>query len=156
MTFKERGEGFLSDNKRIAFFGLSRSGKATGNSIYNTFKNKGYEVFPIHPEADEIQGEKAYQHINAIPNGVDAAMVVTSAEHTLEVVQACHAAGVKNVWIHYNPLFGKGMSSVSEEAVAFGHANSMNIIDGGCPMMFFDVFHKCMRWTLGAMNKLPT
>lgn len=155
MSFKERGEAFLANNKRIAFFGTSRSGQATGNGIYKTFRDKGYEVFAIHPEADEIEGDKAYQNLVDVPGGVDAAVVVTSPKQTLEVIKACHAAGVNDVWIHYNPLFGKGMSSVSEEAVAFGQENNMNMIDGGCPMMFFDILHKCMRWTLGTMKKLP-
>jgi uncharacterized protein len=42
--------------------------------------------------------------------------------------------------------FGQG--SVSNEATAYGRANGITVIDGGCPLMYepaADGFHKVMR-----------
>jgi hypothetical protein len=52
-------------------------------------------------------------------------------------------------------MFGKGNSSASEAAAAYGKAHGLTVIEGGCPMMFLDFPHKCMRWVLHAMGKLP-
>lgn len=142
--------------RRIAVVGVSRSGQHTGNSIYKTLQSEGYEVFPVNPGTDEIDGERCYRSVSAIPDGVDGVLIVTNAKDTTDVVRDCIAAGVTRVWMHYNPLFGKGMSSVSEEAVQLCKDNGITVIDGACPMMFIDVPHKCMRWILGVAGKLPT
>lgn len=44
------------NSKRIAVVGMSRTGKKFGNMAVNELKNKGYEIFPVHPEAQEIDG----------------------------------------------------------------------------------------------------
>ena len=60
--------------------------------------------------------------------------------------------------MHYNALFGKGNSSVSDAAVAYCREHDIDVIAGGCPLMFgegADVGHKCMRWILGVTGGLP-
>jgi predicted CoA-binding protein len=156
MDFKEQGEQFLANNRRLAVYGLSRSGKATGNGIYNILKKNGYTVYPIHLLANEIDGDKCYARLQDIPTPVDGAIIVTRPDVTTQVVRDCHEAGVNNIWMHYNAFAGQSMSSVSDEAVAYCQAHGMNVIAGGCPLMFFDVAHKCMRWMLRVMGKLPT
>lgn len=157
MSFKDRGEHFLNDNRRIAVFGVSRdAGASPGNAIYNALKQRGYEVFAINPNAEEVEGDVCYHTIRDVPGAkLDGAILVTPAEAAQDVVKDCYAVGVRNVWMHYNPMAGKGNSSVSDEAVEFCHEKGMNVIDGGCPMMFFDFPHKCMRVMLGAFGKLP-
>jgi predicted CoA-binding protein len=157
MSFKERGEQFLNDNRRIAVFGVSREGGASpGNAIYKALKDRGYEVYAINPKADEVEGDVCYHDVRDVPGGnVQGAILSTPAGAAEAIVKDCYAAGIQNVWMHYNPMFGKGNASVSDEAVEFCHENGMNVIDGGCPMMFFDVPHKCMRVMLGAFGKLP-
>jgi predicted CoA-binding protein len=156
MTLKDQAETFLA-NKRIAVVGVSRSG-GTGNSILHKLLDQGYEVFPVNPKAEELEGLAAYPSLAAIPGGVKAAIVVTKPEITEKVVRDCAEAGVSHVWMHYNALFGAGNSSVSEEAVAFCRDNGIDVIPGACPMMYIegaDFGHKCMRWILGVTNKLP-
>ena len=61
--------------------------------------------------------------------------------------------------MHYNPLFGSGSSSVSTEAADYLREHGVNVIPGGCPLMFgekADLGHRCMRWLLGAAGKLPS
>ena len=38
---------------------MSRSGKKFGNVVGKELKTKGYEIFPIHPEAKEIDANAA-------------------------------------------------------------------------------------------------
>ena len=44
--------------KRIALVGMSRGGKKFGNMAAKELKERGYQVYPVHPEAEQIDGEK--------------------------------------------------------------------------------------------------
>jgi len=59
--------------KRIAIAGVSRNAKAhSGNAIYDRLRSRGYEVFAVNPNADEIDGKPCFRSLAAIPGGVDA------------------------------------------------------------------------------------
>ncbi|MEZ4862796.1 MAG: CoA-binding protein [Caldilineaceae bacterium] len=156
MNIKEQAEAFLAQ-KRIAIVGVSRK-QGTGNGIFTNLRARGYQVFPVNPNAAEVMGELCYPNLQAIPGGVDAAVIVTRPEVTAAVVRDCIEAGVHHVWMHYNALFGAGNSSVSAAAVAYCREHDIDVIAGGCPLMFgegADVGHKCMRWILGVTGGLP-
>jgi len=71
-TIKEAAEDFLA-NKRIAVTGVSRDPKTHGaNFVYRRLRERGYEVFAVNPNATEVEGDKAYDSLTAIPGGVDA------------------------------------------------------------------------------------
>ena len=156
MDIKEQAAAFLAQ-KRIAVVGVSRE-QGTGNGIFTSLRGRGYEVFPVNPNTTEVMGEPCYPNLQAIPGGVDAAVIVTRPEVTEAVVRDCAEAGVSHVWMHYNALFGAGNSSVSDAAVAYCREHDIDVIAGGCPLMFgegADVGHKCMRWILGVTGGLP-
>ena len=43
--------------KRLAVIGASRKGNKFGNMASKELRERGYQVFIVHPEADEIDGE---------------------------------------------------------------------------------------------------
>jgi predicted CoA-binding protein len=140
--------------ERFAIAGVSRSPDRTANAIYRTLRDKGYAVFAVNPNAVTIEdGDPCYANMQAIPGGVDGAIIVTKPEITEQVVQDCVAAGVPRVWMHNNTFMD---SSVSDKAAAVCRENDIVVIDGGCPMMFLDFGHKCMKWVLGIAGRLPT
>ena len=49
--------------RAIAVIGASAEGGKIGNSVMKNVINGGYqgEIYPIHPQADEIMGHKAYK-----------------------------------------------------------------------------------------------
>lgn len=156
MSLESQAESFLAQ-RRIAVVGASRS-NGTGKAIFKALRDRGYEVFPVNPNAESIDGEPCYPTLSAIPGGVDAAVVVTRPEVTAEVARDCVSSGVQHVWMHYNALFGAGGSSVSPDATAYLREHGVKVIPGGCPLMFgekADAGHRCMRWLLGVTGKLP-
>ena len=156
MNIKTQSEDFLAQ-KRIAVVGVSRN-QGTGNGILKALKGRGYEVVPVNPNATEVEGQKCYPNIKEIPGEVNAVVIVTRPDVTEKVAQECVEVGVDHVWMHYNALFGESNSSVSEEAAEYCRQNGINVIAGGCPLMFgegADIGHKCMRWLLGITGKLP-
>ena len=149
--FDELAKEFLAQ-KRIAVAGVSRNESEAANGIYRTLRDKGYQVFAVNPHAETVGNDPCYANMQAIPGGVDGAILVTTPEQSTQVVQDCVAAGVPRVWMHNNTFMP---SSVSDEGTAVCRENGIKVIAGGCPMMFFDPFHKCMKWALGMMKRLP-
>ena len=149
--FETLAQEFLAQ-KRIAVAGVSRNSNEAANGIYRTLRDKGYEVFAVNPNAETVENDPCYPNMQAIPGGVDGAILVTTPEHTKLVVADCVTAQVPRVWMHNNTFMP---SSVSDEGTAVCQQNGITVIDGGCPMMFFDPFHKCMKWVLNKMGRLP-
>ncbi len=52
--------------KRFAIVGVSRSGQKFGNKIYTELKERGYEVYIVHPQAQEIAGERCFPNLAAL------------------------------------------------------------------------------------------
>lgn len=152
-TMKETVNNFLAQ-ERIAVVGVSRSGDAAANAIYKKLRETGYQVFPVNPNAQEIEGDTCYANVGSIPDGVDGVVIATQPQVTDQIVRECAAAGISKVWMHRS--FGEG--SVSPEAVDYCRTHNITVIPGGCPMMFcepVDMGHKCIRWILNLTGGLP-
>jgi len=156
MSLQTQAEAFLAQ-ERIAVVGVSRKG-GTGKEIFKALRKRGYEVVPVNTKTSEVLGETCYPKVSAIDGGVGAVVVATRAEMAEDVMRDCVEAGVTHVWMHYNALFGAKSSSVSQEAADYGREHGVEVIAGGCPLMFgdgADLGHRCMRWWLGVTKKLP-
>jgi hypothetical protein len=149
--FDELANEFLAQ-KNIAVAGVSRTKSDAANIIYKTLRDKGYQVYAVNPSADTVEEDTCYPNMQAVPVKLDGAMIVTKPEISEQVVADCVAAGVPRVWMHNNTF---APSSVSEKATAVCRENNITVIAGGCPMMFLETGHKCMKWVLGVMGRLP-
>lgn len=151
MDLREAAHQFLQE-KRVAIVGVSREPTETANAIFARFRAQGYEVFPVNPAAQEVEGVPCYARVQDIPGGVGAAMLVTTPAASAVVARDCVAAGVRWVWMHRS--IG---DSVSEEAVIYLRQNQVNVIPGACPMMFLapDGAHKAMCWLMQAVGRIP-
>jgi predicted CoA-binding protein len=143
-TMKEAADAFLA-NTRIAVTGVSRKPKDHGsNTVYKRLRDRGYEVFAVNPNADEVEGARSYPDLKSIPGGVDAVVIATAPDKADGTMRECDALGIKHVWMHRGP----GAGSVSDTATAYGREHGIAVIDGGCPLMFeptADFGHKVMR-----------
>jgi len=112
----------------------------------------GFEVYAVNPKADMIEDVSCYKKLSDIPSKVDAVMISTPPDATLEIVRECIDMGIKHVWIHSS--IGKG--SYNREAVALAEKNGLEIIPRACPMMFLkpDGFHACFKWFMQIGGKL--
>jgi len=152
MTHQERVQDFLAQ-KRIAICGLSRTKDSGAGSIYIKLRNEGYDVVPIHPEAEALHGDTCYSSLGDIPDGVDAVFIMNSPDISEQLADEAISLGIRHVWMHNN---GMMPSSVSQVGVEKCKQAGINVIDIGCPMMFVepDVFHSCIRWVLRVRGKL--
>jgi predicted CoA-binding protein len=141
---REVAAEFLA-TKRIAVTGVSRDPAGHGgNVVHQRLRERGYEVFAVNPNADEIGDEKCYHDLKSIPGGVDAVVIATRPEAAEGTMHECAELGIQHVWMHRS--FGPG--SVSATAAEYGRQHGITVIDGGCPLMFpptSDPAHRIMR-----------
>ena len=144
---KDAAATFLT-SRRIAVTGVSRTPKTHGsNNVYKRLRERGYEVFAVNPNADEVEGDPCYQDLKSIPGGVEAVVIGTRPEIAEDTMRECAELGITQVWMHRGP----GTGSVSDAATEYGRQRGITVIDGGCPLMFgptADFGHKIMRLVL--------
>jgi predicted CoA-binding protein len=150
---KQAASEFLAQ-KRIAVTGVSRTPKDHGaNVVFTRLRDRGYSVFPINPNTDEVDGAAAFHDLKSVPGGVDGVVIATSPAHAEETMRECVELGIGRVWMHRGP----GAGSVSEGATRYGREHGVTVIDGGCPCMFdptADTGHKLMHFFgMGHMPK---
>ncbi len=147
-------EDFLG-GKRFAVAGVSRHAKGhVGNAIFRKLKEAGYEVFPVNPDATEVEGEKCYPELGAIPGEIDGVVVATPPGAALSVVRQCADKRVKHIWFHA----ALGPKSSTNEAITEAKSRGMAVIENGCPMMYVDPVdggHKFICWWLRLFGKAP-
>jgi predicted CoA-binding protein len=151
---KDAASEFLS-SKRVAVTGVSRQPKDHGsNVVYKRLRERGYEVFAVNPNADEVEGDRCHHNLRSIPGGVDAVVIATRPKIAEETMRECAELGIKHVWMHRGP----GAGSVSEPAADYGRRHGIAVIDGGCPCMFdptADRGHKAMRVVFTLTGNVP-
>lgn len=106
----------------IAILGASTDRSKFGNKAVRAFVTRGYDVYPVNPKADEIEGLKAYPSLAAIPADVklDRISVYLPPAVGLKVLPEIAARGCGELWL--NP------GSESDELVAAADAQGLNVI----------------------------
>ena len=143
-SVNEAASAFLA-SRRVAVTGVSRTPKTHGsNTVYLRLRDRGYDVFAVNPNANEVEGDPCYKDLRSIPGGVDAVVIGTRPELAEGTMRECAELGIKQVWMHRGP----GAGSVSDAATAYGRQHGIAVIDGGCPLWFApvsDFGHKITR-----------
>src|SRR5579862_381702 len=142
---KDAASEFLS-HRSVAVTGVSRNNpQAHGsNVVYKRLRDRGYQVFAVNPNADEVEGDPCYHDLKSIPRVFEWVVIGTRPELAEATMRECVELGISRVWMH-SPAFGGG--SVSAQAAEYGRQNGVTVIDGGCPCMFApaaDPAHKVM------------
>jgi uncharacterized protein len=142
-------------HKRVAVTGVSREpGSHGSNVVYRRLRDRGYEVFAVNPNADQVEGDPSYHDLRSIPGGVEAVVIGTRPETADATMRECAELGIRHVWMHRGP----GTGSVSVEAAKYGREHGIAVIDGGCPCMFgptADVGHRAMRFVFTLSGNVP-
>jgi predicted CoA-binding protein len=149
MNSKKSVENFLA-SKKIAVVGVSRNNRKFGNTVYRELKKKGYEVYPINPYAQTIDGDVCYPDITSIPEKPDAVLLSISQDKTEAIVEEILDAGIDKVWMQ--------QGSQSEKAIKFCEDNNIDCVSNECILMFAqptEFIHRTHRFFRGVFGKLP-
>jgi len=134
-------------NRRLAVAGVSRDPKKFGFQVFKLLREKGFEVYPVNPATDEIDGVPCFHSAGALPLNVHNLLVLTPKKQTKEVVAEALAKGIDNIWIQ--------QMSDTPEALELARSRPVNLVTGECILMHVDPvtgihrFHRAMRKIFG-------
>ena len=104
----------------VAVIGASNVKEKYGNKAVRAYLRKGWTVYPVTPNAPEVEGHKAYASITDIPGPVDRATLYLPPQLGIGVLEGVKAKGVKELYV--NP------GAESEELLAKAEALGINAI----------------------------
>lgn len=94
-NIKDAAAAFLA-NQRVAVTGVSRNPKGHGSNLaYQRLRDRGYEVFAVNPNANEVEGDPCYKDLRSIPGGVQAVVIGTRPEIAGDTMHECAELGIK-------------------------------------------------------------
>lgn len=78
----------LKSTETVAIIGCSNNKYRTSYHIASYLQEQGFNIIPIHPEYDEVLGEKTYASIKDLPGeiSVDIVDIFRDPAHTAEMV----------------------------------------------------------------------
>ena len=86
----------------VAIIGASADRQKYGNKSVRAHLQQGYEVFPVHPREDEIEGLQAYRSLADIPvDDLDRISVYVPPQIGIKLLEEIRDKGAKEIW--FNP-----------------------------------------------------
>lgn len=104
--------------KSVAIVGASDKPGALGATILTNLERNGYAgaVYPVNPKREEIMGKRCYPSVDALPEGVDVAVLAIPRVGVLDAVRGLAARKCGGVVI-----FSAGFAEGGEEGLAEQH-----------------------------------
>ncbi|MBZ5561747.1 MAG: bifunctional acetate--CoA ligase family protein/GNAT family N-acetyltransferase [Acidobacteriia bacterium] len=120
----------------VAVIGATENPGSVGRTLFwNLISNPfGGAVFPVNPKRSNVLGVKAYPNIDAVPEQVDLAVIVTPARSVPAVVGECVDAGVKAAIVisaGFKELGPEG-AKLEQEILIQARRGPMRIIGPNC------------------------
>jgi len=141
MTTLRQIEEFLG-SEPIAMAGVSRNPKKFGFAAFRELKEKGMNIIPVNPHAEEIHGSKVYHDIKSLPDEVRALIVMTGKDQTAGVIREAREKGIRHIWVQ--------QMAESKEALKELEGSGLNFITKECILMHYKPhsihkFHAAIR-----------
>ena len=137
-------EQFFS-SAAYAVIGVSASRRKFGNVVYRTMREKGFTVYPVHPNLERVEGDACLHSVSELPPEVASMITVVQPAQTEAVVREARAKEIEAIWMQ--------PGSESETAIAEAKSAGRTVIHGQCILMFLEPVtsvHALHRW----INKL--
>lgn len=143
-------DNFL-ENKKLAIAGVSRNEKKFGHVIFKELSKAGYEVLPINPKSEEINGVKCYASVEDLPKEVESILIATPKFNTDDILRSSIKRGIKNIWVQ--------QMSNTKDTIKIAEEYDQEIIHSKCIFMFAEPvkglhkFHKTINKVFGQLPK---
>jgi predicted CoA-binding protein len=142
-------EEFLSLDG-LAVVGASRIRAKFGNKAYRDLRSKGYNVVPMNPSAETIEGDRCFPDLASLPKNIKGLVMVIPPAFTEKVILKAKDAGITHVWMQ--------PGAESAAAAARIRDSGLILIEGQCIMMHaapVGAFHRFHRFFARLAGKAP-
>lgn len=85
--------------KNIAVIGMSKHPEKAAHFVPKYLVDRGYNIIPVNPTADEILGRKCYREINEVDEPIDIVDIFRPSDQVLDVVKDAMKKKPKVIWL---------------------------------------------------------
>jgi uncharacterized protein len=108
--------------KTVAIIGASSDRQKFGNKAVRAFQQRGFTVYPVHPQEKEIEGLPVFSTIRDVPVRPDIVTIYVGPEKLLRLLADIAARGCDQLWL--NP------GTSSDEALAEAERLGLKTVEG--------------------------
>ena len=108
------------NRQTIAIIGASNDRSKFGNKAVRAFLQQGYEVFPVNPKEETIEGLRAFKSIADVPVRPQRISVYLPPPVVLNVLPEIASKGCDELWL--NP------GTESDEVIAKAERFGLNVV----------------------------
>ncbi len=108
------------NHKTIAIVGASNDRAKFGNKAVRAFVKQGYDVFPVNPKEDTVEGLRAYKSVSEVPLRPKMISVYLPPLVLMKILPDITARGCDELWV--NP------GTESDEVIAEAERLGLNVI----------------------------
>ena len=90
----------MSARRRVAVIGASRDRAKFGNKAVRAFLESGFEVFPVNPNEQEVEGLPAYATVEAIPLELDLVSVYVPPTVGIKLLSGIAKKNPRELWLN--------------------------------------------------------
>ncbi len=120
-------EEFFKDVKTVAVVGASGNKEKWGYKVFKELLEHGFEVYPVNPNREEIDGHRCYPSVKDLPKKPDLIVTVVKPEVTEKIAKDVVESGVKKVWMQ--------PGSESKKAIEELQKHGVKVVYGMCIVM---------------------
>lgn len=138
--------------RKLAIAGASRNLKKFGGSVFKELRDNGFELYPINPNADEIQGVKCYKSVEELPADVNHLFIVTPKYETEMIARAAVKKGIQMIWIQQGTDTPEAVKTIEDAGIPLIYKKCIMMF--ASPVKSVHRFHRFLLKTFGGYPKL--
>jgi predicted CoA-binding protein len=111
--------------KTWAVVGLGNNPERAAFGVAQLLQDKGHQIIPVYPRAEEVHGQKGFKSLEEIPVPVDVVDCFVNSSLVGKIVDQAIAIGAKAVWLQ--------LDVIDESAVSRAEAAGLLTVMNRCP-----------------------
>jgi len=129
----------------VAVIGASAENGKIGNSVMKNLINGGYQgaIYPIHPNATEILGKKAYKSVKDVPGVIDVAVFAIPAKFVAQALIECGEKKIPGAVLIPSGFAETGNVAGQEEVVAVARKYGVRLMGPNIYGFYYTPKHLC-------------
>jgi predicted CoA-binding protein len=105
--------------KTWAVVGASTKKDKFGYKLYKKLKDHGYQVYPVNPGYDTIDGDKCYHSLSELPETPDVIDMVVNPRIGMNIIEEAAQLGIKYIWLQPGTHNEEIVQSIEEKGMQY-------------------------------------
>lgn len=126
----EKNKNEMLEKKIWAVIGATKNKEKFGYKIWKKLKDHGYEVYPVNPRYEEIDGEKCFPTLKDLPKTPEVVDLVVPPKASMKVVDSANELGIDYLW--FQP------GTADEEVIDRAEDLGLKIVFHDCVLVALD------------------